>query len=177
MSAITKEQAIERLANLSFKMVNSSLYINTNTRMIIKCDIHDIEWESTIGEAYRKVKYCCECRKLDGDWGKDCHFKELTILLNKIFQKFCDTFAIRFLFNCLTFINIIVSVLQRIMEGLIIEIIVGFVNVLNVLYSKHRFDMIDERFGKIENQIKDVRSEIKDIKDMLIEEFKKNKKE
>lgn len=37
--------------------------------------------------------------------------------------------------------------------------------------------MIDERFGKIENEIKDVRSEIKDIKDMLIEEFKKNKKE
>ncbi len=62
MSAITKEKAIERLANLSFKMVNSSLYINTNTRMIIKCEIHDIEWESTVGEAYRLTKCSCDCK-------------------------------------------------------------------------------------------------------------------
>ncbi len=48
-------------------MVDDSLYLNTNTRMLIKCEIHDITWESTVGEAYRKVKYCCECRKLDGD--------------------------------------------------------------------------------------------------------------
>ena len=62
MSAITKEQAIERLAKLSFKMVDDSLYVNTNTRMIIKCDIHDIKWESTVGEAYRLVKCACDCK-------------------------------------------------------------------------------------------------------------------
>lgn len=68
MSTFTKEVAIERLAKLNFKMIDSSLYINTNSRMLIKCEIHDIEWESTVGEAYRKVKYCSECRKLEGDW-------------------------------------------------------------------------------------------------------------
>jgi len=62
MSSIAKEQAIERLAKLSFKMVNSDLYINTNTRMIIKCEIHDIEWESTVGEAYRLTKCGCDCK-------------------------------------------------------------------------------------------------------------------
>lgn len=68
MKHSSKEISINKLAELNFKMVDNSLYLNTNTRVIIKCEIHDIEWESTVGEAYRKVKYCCECRKLDGDW-------------------------------------------------------------------------------------------------------------
>ncbi len=68
MSKFTKEDAIERLDKLNFKMADDSLYFNTNTRMLIKCEIHNIEWESTVGDAYRKAKYCDECRKIDGDW-------------------------------------------------------------------------------------------------------------
>lgn len=68
MKHSSKEISINKLAELNFSMVDDSLYINTNTRMIIKCNTHNIEWESTVGDAYRKAKYCDECRKLDGDW-------------------------------------------------------------------------------------------------------------
>lgn len=68
MSKFTKEDSIERLNKINFSMIDDSLYVNTNTRMLIKCRIHDITWESTVGEAYRKAKYCEECRKFDGDW-------------------------------------------------------------------------------------------------------------
>jgi hypothetical protein len=62
MSKLTKTDVIERLAKLSFIMVDESLYINTNTRMLIKCNIHNITWESTVGDAYRLTKCACECK-------------------------------------------------------------------------------------------------------------------
>lgn len=62
MNKLTKSDVIERLAKLRFIMVDESLYINTNTRMAIKCEIHNIEWEATVGEAYRLVKCACDCK-------------------------------------------------------------------------------------------------------------------
>lgn len=68
MKHSSKEISINKLSGLNFMMKDDSLYLNTNTRMIIKCNTHNIEWESTVGEAYRKVKYCNECRELEGNW-------------------------------------------------------------------------------------------------------------
>lgn len=76
----TKEDIINKLAELNFYMKDDGLYINTNTRMTIYCSIHNEEWISTVGEAYRKVKYCKKCRELDGSWRDIAKSKEYTIL-------------------------------------------------------------------------------------------------
>ncbi len=66
--AMSKDTCINKLAEFNYIMKDDSLFKNTNTRMSIICMTHGIEWISTVGQAYRKAKYCSECRKKDGNW-------------------------------------------------------------------------------------------------------------
>ncbi len=74
------QRSIERLSALGFEMVDQTIYKTTNTRMKIKCIEHGIIWSSTVGEAYRKAKYCEKCRELDGSWKEIAHSKGYNIL-------------------------------------------------------------------------------------------------
>ena len=67
MKHSTKETAINKLKELNYIIVNEVEYLQnkkatTNYRTNIKCLTHNLIWESTIGEAYRNVKICKECK-------------------------------------------------------------------------------------------------------------------
>lgn len=79
-TASAKAQAILKLRNLGYQMIDESVYETTNTRALIKCNQHNETWESTIGEAYRKAKYCSKCRYEDGDWEAIAENKGYTVL-------------------------------------------------------------------------------------------------
>lgn len=71
-----KETAIDKLKELNYIIVNEEEYLQnetatTNYRTNIKCLTHDYIWTSTIGEAYRKAKYCKICRNEDNKTWED----------------------------------------------------------------------------------------------------------
>lgn len=74
------ETAKAKLAELGYELVDESVYETTNTRALIRCIKHEVTWESTIGEAYRKAKYCNMCRSEDGTWQEIAAKKGYTIL-------------------------------------------------------------------------------------------------
>lgn len=73
-------KAIAKLTELSYEMVTPSDYKTSNTRTLIRCKIHDLTWESTVGEAYRKVKHCSKCRENDDNWESAAAAKGYKIL-------------------------------------------------------------------------------------------------
>lgn len=78
---MTKEDSLLKLKELNFQLIDESLYINTNTRLNIKCLTHNIIWESTIGEAYRLAKYCKQCKlKNNKNWKDIANEKEYNII-------------------------------------------------------------------------------------------------
>lgn len=77
---MNKEEVINKLAKFNFMMKDDSLYVNTNTRMIIMCMTHGVEWEASAGQAYRKMTYCSQCRSADGNWLDIAKEKEYTVL-------------------------------------------------------------------------------------------------
>jgi len=85
---LTKEEAINKLKELNYKIVNEEEYLlneklTTNYRTEIQCLTHNYIWKSTIGEAYRKAKYCNTCRIHDNktwiDHANDKNYKILNI--------------------------------------------------------------------------------------------------
>jgi hypothetical protein len=77
MKHYTKETVINKLKELNYIIVNEEEYLQdkkatTNYRTNIKCLTHNYIWESTIGEAYRNVKICKECRNKQNKNWKEC---------------------------------------------------------------------------------------------------------
>lgn len=82
----TKEMNINKLKELNYIIVNEAEYLQnkkatTNYRTNIKCLTHNYVWESTIGEAYRKAKYCKICRiEQNKTWQDYAHEKNYKII-------------------------------------------------------------------------------------------------
>lgn len=57
----SKMLAIEKLKICNYVMVDDSLFENTNTAMYIRCLLHNKEFYTTVGNAYRGGKSCSDC--------------------------------------------------------------------------------------------------------------------
>jgi len=79
MSRITKEEAIERLVTLNYLILDESKFETTNSRVQIQCLTHGLTWVSTVGEAYRKAKYCKQC-KPNKTWEEIAQDKEYSVI-------------------------------------------------------------------------------------------------
>jgi hypothetical protein len=76
MKHFTKETVISKLKQLNFIIVDENEYLQnktatTNYRTNIKCLTHNYIWISTIGEAYRKAKFCEKCKDDENKNWKD----------------------------------------------------------------------------------------------------------
>lgn len=77
-----KEACIAKLAEHGFEMVNPDLFETSNTVMEIRCNQHGLIWKGSVGNAYRKAKYCKLCRLHAGNWKQHAEQKKYTILEN-----------------------------------------------------------------------------------------------
>ncbi len=84
--------------------------------------------------------------------------------VNEIFNTIYDMYIIQLAFSNLTAINIVNNIIQKTMEGFILNCINIVVICLNTLYNKYRFDMIDRRFEKIEFDVSELKSDVSELK-------------
>ncbi len=84
--------------------------------------------------------------------------------VNEIFNTIYDMYIIQLAFSNLTAINIVNNIIQKTMEGFILNCINIVVICLNTLYNKYRFDMIDRRFEKIESDVSELKSDVSELK-------------
>ncbi len=87
--------------------------------------------------------------------------------VNEIFNTIYDMYIIQLAFSNLTAINIVNNIIQKTMEGFILNCINIVVICLNTLYNKYRFDMIDRRFEKIDERFENIESDVSDLKNMM----------
>lgn len=84
--------------------------------------------------------------------------------LDQLFEIIYKLYIIKVAFSNLTIINIVNNIIQKIMEGLIINVLNVVVPCLNVIYNKYRFDMIDKRFDIIERDVSELKSDVSELK-------------
>lgn len=84
-----------------------------------------------------------------------------------MFEIIYKLYIIKVAFSNLTIINIVNNIIQKFMEGLIINGLNVVVTCLNVIYNKYRFDMIDNRFDIIERDVAELKSKTTNIEKML----------
>lgn len=84
--------------------------------------------------------------------------------LDRMFEIIYKLYIIKVAFSNLTIINIVNNIIQKFMEGLIINGLNVVVPCLNVIYNKYRFDMIDKRFDIIERDVAELKSDVSELK-------------
>lgn len=84
--------------------------------------------------------------------------------LDRMFEIIYKLYIIKVAFSNLTIINIVNNIIQKFMEGLIINGLNVVVTCLNVIYNKYRFDMIDNRFDIIERDVAELKSDVAGLK-------------